>query len=472
MSLVSAYFSQEFIIRVLQEEQFARFSPSELIKLAFFSVLLEQTPCNPDKLVSRRFKLVKTFIEEITRVAPIESLYSAMAYSEDEEFVALCRQLMDALADSKIPPSLSMWHNSVLYLTRHDVPREYRLCALDVFEMMFVSLVQFGTVLNVWTAQYLFKAVFITVVGHEVKRSQASDDLFCEIIKNPRSLPAKLSNELFEHLFYLPAGFPSATISSVSLHYLFSKCSEFTPLKVLEEGRRELEQNLTRALFSLQKENGNLTAVASIICAFMQEHVRVPLVDNVASPWKLSKLHVQLLPAYIKYVMELMQLESDSYDEDRKLLFAKLFEQMANCIQQKLYEKSTLAVDSYVSRLQLLVTGVGNASCLSEQYKEYFLEAQLMHICQPLTITAATPTETIVSKWGKLFKRTTLSSVTKSFRPLVARWIRWSLMIHNLRHELAKHTAVGVVGLVNSGKSQLVNKLFQIKVCFSSCNNG
>ena len=87
------------------------------------------------------------------------------------------------------------------------------------------------------------------------------------------------------------------------------------------------------------------------------------------------------------------------------------------------------------------------------------------------TITRATPTETIVSNWDKLFKQTAIFSVTKSFRPLIARWIRWSLMIHNLRHELAKLTAVGVVGLVNSGKSQLVNKLFQIKVCGYSWNN-
>jgi len=56
------FFSQEFIIRNFQEEQFARFSPPELIKLAFFCALLEQTPHNSDKeLVSRRYKLVKSF---------------------------------------------------------------------------------------------------------------------------------------------------------------------------------------------------------------------------------------------------------------------------------------------------------------------------------------------------------------------------------------------------------------------------
>ena len=37
-------------------------------------------------------------------------------------------------------------------------------------------------------------------------------------------------------------------------------------------------------------------------------------------------------------------------------------------------------------------------------------------------------------------------------------------MVHNLREELAKYTAVGVAGLVNSGKSNLVNSLFGIQV--------
>ena len=101
----------------MQEEQFARFSPPELVKLAFFCALLEQAPHSADKeLVSGRFKLVKIFLEGITQVVPIESLYSAMAYSEDEESAALCKQLVAALADSKIPPSLSMWRNHLSFL--------------------------------------------------------------------------------------------------------------------------------------------------------------------------------------------------------------------------------------------------------------------------------------------------------------------------------------------------------------------
>ena len=57
-----------------------------------------------------------------------------------------------------------------------------------------------------------------------------------------------------------------------------------------------------------------------------------------------------------------------------------------------------------------------------------------------------------------------MSFVALSHRPLIARWLKWALMVHKLREELAKYTAVGVAGLVNSGKSILVNTVFGIKV--------
>jgi len=438
----------------VQEEQFARFSPPELIKLAFFCALLEQTPHNSDKeLVSRRYKLVKIFSEEIIQVAPIESLYSALAYSEDEEIADVCEKLVDALVDSNIPVSLSMWRSAFLY---HLQCLEASRDLYDLFELMRVTLVQFGNGLNVKTAGILLsKMLLICTV---IYKFDDDVELINEVMRNPSKI-ANIFVSYIESDFYLKVpsagfGFPSAEISSVSLHYLFSKYSEYAPLKLLEEGRRELTQSQTNALSSCQ-----LNAVTAIIVAFMQEHVRVPLGDSVVSLWKISKLHVQLLPSFIKYCVQLIKEGEEMSDE-------KIIKPVINDVQQKLYEKSTLVVDSYVSRLQLLTAGVGNAFCLSEPCKEYFLEAQLMRDCQQLTITRATPTETIVSNWDKLFKQTILFSVAKSFRPLIARWIRWSLMIHNLRHELAKFTAVGVVGLVNSGKSQLVNKLFQIKVCF------
>jgi len=281
----------------VQEEQFARFSPSELIKLAFFCALLEQTPHNSDKLVSRRYKLVKSFSEEIIQVVPIESLYSALAYSEDEEIADVCEKLVDALVDSKIPVSLSMWRNALLYTFRKDANVGLEECCdgCDLFEFIFVTLVQFGNVLNVKTVGSLSKVLLICTGMYTF---DDDDELCSEMIRNPSKIAAILTNLIQDGIGMKlsSAGFPSAVISSVSLHYLFSKYSEYAPLKVLEEGRRELTQSQTHVLFSCQ-----LNVVTAIIVAFMQEHVRVPLVDNIASLLKLSKLYVQLLPPFIKF---------------------------------------------------------------------------------------------------------------------------------------------------------------------------
>ena len=489
----------------MQEEQFARFSPPELVKIAFFCALLEQAPHSADKeLVSRRFKLVKTFLEEVTQVVPIESVYSAMAYSEDEECAALCKQLLAALADSKIPPSLSMWRNSLLYTMQQDQNDLDIPGLLDIYEWLSVTAVEFGNVLNVKTAGILFKVLLICIGGLVLDDNEQVN----ELIRNPSKLAVNYISGRFQNmegLCDISAGFPLAAISSVNLHYLFSKCSEFSPLETLEESRREITQSQTHALFSLQKKTFQLNTVTLIIVAFMQERLRVPLVDDRPSLWKLSKFYVRAMPVSIccsvqmmklidlnaeeseseeakfnralknqpmadglqqyKSIAQIVKLMDSNDEESEEAIFNRATKPLVDVVQQKLYKNSTLLVDNYVTRLQLLVSGVGNAFGLSEPCKEYSLEAQLMRDCQQLTITRATPTETIVSKWDKLFKQTILFSVAKSFRPLIARWIRWSLMIHNLRHELAKLTAVGIAGLVNSGKSQLVNKLFQIKVC-------
>ena len=111
-----------------------------------------------------------------------------------------------------------------------------------------------------------------------------------------------------------------------------------------------------------------------------------------------------------------------------------------------------------------MVQGLDKTVSCNSHYISYSLERQLVILCDKLNISASTPTEKIVKKWNTLFKDNVLSLVVMSHRPLIARWMRWALMVHNLLEELAKYTAVGVVGLVNSGKSKLVGNLFGIQV--------
>ena len=118
----------------------------------------------------------------------------------------------------------------------------------------------------------------------------------------------------------------------------------------------------------------------------------------------------------------------------------------------------------YAAKLQFMVQGIKKTVTCNSQYISYSLERQLTEVCKERKIDASISLSTLLSKWGKLFKENILSLVVQPHRPLIARWLKWALMIHNLREELAKYTAVGVARLVNSGKSVLVSSLFGTKV--------
>ena len=124
-----------------------------------------------------------------------------------------------------------------------------------------------------------------------------------------------------------------------------------------------------------------------------------------------------------------------------------------------------LSNTSYAAKLQFMTQGMTKTVTCNTQYVGYSLERQLVELCKYLDIEASVSLSDLLNKWGKLFKNNTLSLVDHRFRPLIGRWLKWALMVHNLREELARYTAVGVTGLVNSGKSKLINTLFGIQVC-------
>ena len=120
--------------------------------------------------------------------------------------------------------------------------------------------------------------------------------------------------------------------------------------------------------------------------------------------------------------------------------------------------------EQYAAKLQFMVQGLQRIVTCNSQYISYSLERQLSELCTERKIDSNTPLNDLILKWGGLFKDHLLSHLAVSHHPLIARWLKWALMVHHLRESLAKYTAVGVVGLVNSGKSTLVNTLFKIPV--------
>jgi len=123
--------------------------------------------------------------------------------------------------------------------------------------------------------------------------------------------------------------------------------------------------------------------------------------------------------------------------------------------------------NQYAAKLQFIVQGVRKTVTCNTQYISYSLERQLSELCEDRKIDTHFSLDKLAGQWGVLFKDNILSLVAISHRPLIARWLKWALMVHNLREELAKYTAVGVVGLVNSGKSRLVNTLITPSTSFT-----
>ena len=134
------------------------------------------------------------------------------------------------------------------------------------------------------------------------------------------------------------------------------------------------------------------------------------------------------------------------------------------------YVKATLGSEDvpddsqYAAKFQFMVEGMIKTVTCNSQHVSYSLEHQLADMCEEFNIDATVSVDNLLMRWSRLFKDNVLSLVCYQFRPLIARWLKWALMIHELREALAKYTAIGVVGLVSSGKSKLVNTIFGIKV--------
>ena len=118
----------------------------------------------------------------------------------------------------------------------------------------------------------------------------------------------------------------------------------------------------------------------------------------------------------------------------------------------------------YAGKLQFLMLGMVKTVSCNTQYISYSLERQLSVLCKKYGITPKTRVHDVVSDWNKKFNKSILYHVMSEFRPLLARWLIWSLNIHKLRENLASYTTVGIVGLSKSGKSCLVRHLFDQEV--------
>ena len=200
---------------------------------------------------------------------------------------------------------------------------------------------------------------------------------------------------------------------------------------------------------------------STLLGAFMQAQVRVPLVKKTVrdTAQAIGKTAI---------AVGVWALLSMPYFDLRSFLTAKfssLIVEVARFIHGTYSDSNAVDVgDEYAGKLQFLLQGIETTVSCNSRYISYSLEQQLKEECTRLNIDASTDLKKLIDNWDVIFNNNVLSLVTPQSRELVARWLKWSLMIHNLREELAKYTSIGIVGLVNSGKSKLVSSLFNIPV--------
>ena len=232
-----------------------------------------------------------------------------------------------------------------------------------------------------------------------------------------------------------------------------------TPVDQLHQSRQYNKQML-ETVNRIRRED--LATCTSLLGGFMeQQEIDIPLVKSR----KDQSAAVELSAEATVGVWALFSLK---YSDIQPILTQcrgdQLLVKITDYVKAAVSAQAGADDSQYAAKLQFLVQGMTKTVTCNSQYISYSLEHQLTELCEELKIDATISLDTLLAKWGKLFKEKTLSLVARSHRPLMARWLKWALMVYNLREELAKYTAVGVAGLVNSGKSKLVNTIFGIQV--------
>ena len=477
-----------------RQRQLAELTPSKLIELAYLSALLEQYPFSSTEPISDKVEVIRTFLKKVVQVVPLESIAYAIAYGPDKVAVYCAKALLASTIE--LPASLLMeqgFYYALLHLqsgTISAIALEHKACAklnrmyphLPAEDRTHFNFSRTSTqaVLQVTRSNYSVSVTEAIEIGSGIPASQLlekEDFAKIEALKRNISSNVKywshniISKASIEHLY---------CISTPSTDH--QKQSSFqSPLDVLREGNAKLTA-LAKGLMAAAKKSKStkknaqmLQAVNEIrdidlaICTallggFMeQQEIDIPLMKSRSDQ---SYAFAVRGPAS----MGVWALSSLKYEDIHPILSKsrgnQLLVKIESYIQEVLNREGMIESmdDQYAAKLQFMVQSLEKTVTCNSQYVSYSLERQLIAICKERKIDSETSLDELEKKWGVLFKDNILSLVARSHRPLIVRWMKWALMVHNLREKLAEYTAVGVVGLVNSGKSMLVSTLFKIPV--------
>ena len=480
----------------------AKLSPSKVIELALLSALLEGRISSGNKKRdrhphSRKYANVQEFFEGVISVVPAESLFHAMAVSEPYTVLQCCQLL---LAKQKLFKR-KVYSKFLRDGMEHAVHRIQRL-RIHLKRNQYDNTSSEEDEVRQDSASYA-RYVLLADYSRSVEGSGSVDIASMQKVSDfcRRFEATEKLNPLFETELYIDSYLnihtksPKVALCGLNLEEVYtapgdevSSLSIEHPLTLIEKGRDELNA-LNKSMSSCLPENANsemleklndlrenVQTCSALLGSFMEAQVHVPLewqddssAKKIATAAESSGLTVWLM--LILPVSYMKTFISRVMAGPRKLIVGA-YSFMHNLFHDytpnyiSLGESPFSSSDSYYSgKLEFLMTSMKRSSSSNKSFIAYSLERQLVIECAKRHINYKTSLETILEHWDENFPDEALAMVEEDYRPMIARWIKWSLMINQLRESLAEQTAVGVIGLVNSGKSKFVRSMFGIEVC-------
>ncbi|XP_019850785.1 PREDICTED: uncharacterized protein LOC109581262 isoform X4 [Amphimedon queenslandica] len=493
--------------------QLAKQTPSQIIQLSFLSALLEQSPSVRSGRPTKRFKQIIKFLQEASTIVPMESAIFSVASCADSpsSSAKIIQAVVNAAHLSSIPVSKMMISGSREVFNKPRWARYlYEQPSMHIPRPVYNQPIMYNHFYGLESPSYY------TIPGsplysfeqekiHENLRSSQTSAIIPYAVHDS-SFSVSLQPhecqfsyfERFQKILYeiqrrshLSTHFKLICGRNIGELYPISKAvsslsnsDALTPLsQVLQNARTRLtnlsSSHQAASLGGIAELNSSmlgevnkivheyLTPCVTMLGGFMEQQIKVPLVNNPLDTAKALRMAensgaigvwalFSLNSSDIKYIL------SSRKNETLVIQIAKFIEgTFSENIARKRHD---VEPTSYDAKLQfLLELGLNRAITCSNDYISYSLERELVSICKEQGISTSTSVSSVIRNWSTRFKDTGLVLVPHAYRPLLARWLIWSLNIHQLREGLASYTTVGVIGLVNSGKSTLVNKVFKVE---------
>ncbi len=422
------------------------------------------------------FKFFEKYLRDMALVVPYESILCTVAQCNDKQVVKRCMSTIKQLK-AEFPFSLMMYTSLFVHAFKIQHQEQeslgsdfldqqpFEVCAYFMWSKAKYEIKKgipskaavdsFSK--EVFADQFVFRSQDLSNEDFLDLRKMVQDSLqHVNSLLKVEAVSNKSAADLY-NMNYCNAG-PSSTSEQNAI-------SLKSPIEVLIDGREKLRQSVDepalkepisevlKTIKSIRKTH--LHFFIRVLCGFVFPHVQVPFTEmNPMTFWK--HLRYKIAPY------------SDVFKEDTEYWVSFL----KRC-KSAIAKGSQITKREYNGKLEFLVNNMIDSDSGSEdhttvtstEYSMYMLEKKLKEFCSRRKIGNEILIDQMVHEWQEIFKGCrNMMNIASSHRSLVSRWIKWSLMVHELRLMLENHITIAITGLVNSGKTQLIRSLFGFDV--------